>query len=688
MSNDPQNTTAWQRRLEHLGRTIDDVATSQGDLQAQIDELITVVERLKQPSDPHADGGSPRPTGPPPLPRSRPWLRPVSRIARAGVRATLGVARRAWDVANPRPPWTDQVRVQVGDSAGSLPSLAVVVDVDETVSIGQSEEGGTPVRDRSALRETLCRVRSHQTDAEVAWFLWSRSGETLHTVSPGGKLQPASEPTPATIQSDYLWTVTIDQLSSLNSSAVELAKLGLAYDRPCFLRLDDRVRSLTHAHRSTMIVQTRFWHPATGIDLVALRGHASKNETGVIGRDSGGTPYAAHTVAEGNPFRDAAGPILRRVGRWWIPARAVPRNYIHSVQQLPTSTTTSETANPRTTVLVVLAVPLVGGCERQVADLLEAAADDIRIILVKVVAGGALAEARWQMLAARAEHAYQVSAVLPSDMYGATVHWCARRWQAQTVVVLGKDRWVDEHATDWLTVIDPPRIAYLAWDDLEAKTSGIQNLKPVEPAIVATKAEESKPGAGATLRASLGISSRAMVVGYRADLVSSERPEDFIMVANRLRHDGRIVFLLAGHGPQNEQVADLIGLLPPSRLFRAPAGLPVETFLAACDVVCSTAETRPVVVTLRQTAAAKRPIVATNTGSVDQLLDDGPCGLLVESGDVEGLAAALTVMIDPAVRAAYASAGPAAAARCQPTAPHALWRAVLGGAPPVAQGND
>ncbi len=187
--------------------------------------------------------------------------------------------------------------------------------------------------------------------------------------------------------------------------------------------------------------------------------------------------------------------------------------------------------------------------------------------------------------------------------------------------------------------------------------------------------------AGATLRASLGIASTAVVVGLMTDLVPTERPEDFVMVADRLRDDSRLAFLLSGDGPLAERIADLANLLPPSQLFWTRTGPDAETFVAACDVVCATAERRPILAPLRLAAMSKRPIVATNVDATEPLLDDGPCGLLYEPGDLNALASALIVMKDPAVRAAYASAGPAAAARAQPGAPSVAWRAVLGLAP-------
>jgi starch synthase len=47
-----------------------------------------------------------------------------------------------------------------------------------------------------------------------------------------------------------------------------------------------------------------------------------------------------------------------------------------------------------------------------------------------------------------------------------------------------------------------------------------------------------------------------------------------------------------------------------------------------------------------------RPVVATKVGGLPEVVDDGQSGLLVEQGDVEGLARAiLTIVGDPALAA-------------------------------------
>jgi glycosyltransferase involved in cell wall biosynthesis len=84
---------------------------------------------------------------------------------------------------------------------------------------------------------------------------------------------------------------------------------------------------------------------------------------------------------------------------------------------------------------------------------------------------------------------------------------------------------------------------------------------------------------------------------------------------------------------------------------------------ANCDVLAlpSAQETTPMVIA--QAMAAGKPIVATPVGGVPEMVSDGETGYLVGVGDVPGLAAALSKLLqDSALRARMGEAGRAYAA--------------------------
>jgi glycosyltransferase involved in cell wall biosynthesis len=96
---------------------------------------------------------------------------------------------------------------------------------------------------------------------------------------------------------------------------------------------------------------------------------------------------------------------------------------------------------------------------------------------------------------------------------------------------------------------------------------------------------------------------------------------------------------------QQAGLSDRVHLLGP---------LPEEAVLnefAACDLLAlpSAQETTPMVIA--QAMAAGKPIVATPVGGVAEMVNHGQTGLLVKVGDVDGLAEALSQLLnDPALR--------------------------------------
>jgi glycosyltransferase involved in cell wall biosynthesis len=76
------------------------------------------------------------------------------------------------------------------------------------------------------------------------------------------------------------------------------------------------------------------------------------------------------------------------------------------------------------------------------------------------------------------------------------------------------------------------------------------------------------------------------------------------------------------------------------------------------QVVCLTSHTEGTPNVVLEAMAAGRPVVATRVGGVPELIADGINGLLVEPGDVEGLARAITRLLnDPDLAQRLASAG-------------------------------
>lgn len=157
------------------------------------------------------------------------------------------------------------------------------------------------------------------------------------------------------------------------------------------------------------------------------------------------------------------------------------------------------------------------------------------------------------------------------------------------------------------------------------------------------------PGRDAA-RVALGLSPDVRVVALVGRLTSIKRPDRAVQVAARLAGDGRpVVLLVAGDGElraQTEALARRQGV--DARFLGWVAD--VGAVLDAADLMLLTSDNEGMPVGLIEAAHAGVPVVATDVGSVAEVVLDGVTGRVVAT-DVGCLADACTELLgDPALR--------------------------------------
>ncbi len=126
-----------------------------------------------------------------------------------------------------------------------------------------------------------------------------------------------------------------------------------------------------------------------------------------------------------------------------------------------------------------------------------------------------------------------------------------------------------------------------------------------------------------------------------------------------LQHAPDTVFVIAGDGTERERLeklADELGVASQVRFLGRVHNVP--ELLAALNVSVLSSEHEAFPLSLLESMAASLPMVATDVGSVSEIVEDGVNGFLVPSGDHEKFAAAILRLVqDPELARRYGAAG-------------------------------
>ncbi|WP_260848514.1 glycosyltransferase [Streptomyces sp. SLBN-118] len=147
----------------------------------------------------------------------------------------------------------------------------------------------------------------------------------------------------------------------------------------------------------------------------------------------------------------------------------------------------------------------------------------------------------------------------------------------------------------------------------------------------------------------LGLPQDCPVVAYVGRITGIKRPDRFLDVAREVRRAVPAThFVMCGEGdfePDPEAVADL-----GDSLHRLGWRADVETVYAAADLVLLTSDNEGMPVSLIEAGLAGLPAVATNVGSVAEVVQDGTTGLLARPSSAELARHTVTLLRDGQLR--------------------------------------
>jgi glycosyltransferase involved in cell wall biosynthesis len=174
------------------------------------------------------------------------------------------------------------------------------------------------------------------------------------------------------------------------------------------------------------------------------------------------------------------------------------------------------------------------------------------------------------------------------------------------------------------------------------------------------KRVHAEPGLREESRRQLGVTPDRFFVGWVGRMTGVKRVDDVLLGIARLRELGVDAVLgLIGDGPDRDGIerrAHELGIIRHCLFLGYQEE--VAPFYAAFDAVVLPSANEGTPVSVIESLAAGRPVVATRVGGVPDVVEEGVDGFLVETGDIEGFARQLAVLArDPRLRARMGEAG-------------------------------
>lgn len=149
------------------------------------------------------------------------------------------------------------------------------------------------------------------------------------------------------------------------------------------------------------------------------------------------------------------------------------------------------------------------------------------------------------------------------------------------------------------------------------------------------------------IKEELGLPSGISVVTMISCLKPQKQPQDFIKVASLVTQElPHVRFLLAGDGVLRPAVEDLINKFNlRQKVILLGWRKDIPRILSITDVLVLTSLWEGLPITVLEAMASSRPVIATDTGGVAEVIADQDTGFLVKPGDITAMSEKLVVLL-------------------------------------------
>ena len=149
-------------------------------------------------------------------------------------------------------------------------------------------------------------------------------------------------------------------------------------------------------------------------------------------------------------------------------------------------------------------------------------------------------------------------------------------------------------------------------------------------------------------RQELGIGADDLVVGMIACFKPQKSPGDFVRLAGLINQSlPGVKFVLVGDGVLRESIEDLISQYNlPNNMFLLGWREDIPEILSAIDVFALTSLWEGLPISVLEAFASHKPVVATDTGGVREVVSENKTGCLVPAGDIKAMAEKVKILLN------------------------------------------
>ncbi|MEI6631407.1 MAG: glycosyltransferase family 4 protein [bacterium] len=150
-----------------------------------------------------------------------------------------------------------------------------------------------------------------------------------------------------------------------------------------------------------------------------------------------------------------------------------------------------------------------------------------------------------------------------------------------------------------------------------------------------------------SIREELGVGAKNLLVGMIACFKPQKSPQDFIRLAFLVRQQmPRVKFILVGDGPLRADIEKLIKRLElEEQVILTGWRRDIPQMLAALDIFVLTSLWEGLPIAVLEAMVSSKPVIATHTGGIGEVIAEGETGFLVSPHDLHKLAQNLVALL-------------------------------------------